>query len=337
MAGNTLGNYFKVTTFGESHGPAIGALIDGCPAGLDLTEDDFCEAMRRRNPDDKFTTQRSESDKVNILSGVFNGKTTGTPICLVIYNNSFDSAPYDEIKDIYRPGHADYTCETKYGIRDYRGGGRASGRETASRVMAGVVAAKILNKFGIGVSASVISIGGLDADKADEILNLAKSNGDSLGGITKCIIKGVYAGIGDPVFDKLDAKLSQAMLSIPGAKGFEIGDGYGITSLTGSQANDAFTVSDGKIGKLSNHSGGVLGGISDGDDIVFTVAFKPTPSIMKEQKTVSKNMEETSVKINGKHDCCYCLRTPVIVEAMASIVLCDLILSDKLSQIENLI
>lgn len=337
MAGNTLGNYFRVTTFGESHGPAIGALIDGCPAGLDLNENDFCIALRRRNPDDKFTTKRSEADKVNILSGVFNGKTTGAPICLVIYNNSFDSAPYDEIKDIYRPGHADYTYEMKYGIRDYRGGGRASGRETASRVMAGVVAAKILDKFGISISASVISIGGLDADKADEILNLALSNGDSLGGITKCIIKGVYAGVGNPVFDKLDARLAQAMLSIPGAKGFEIGDGYKITSLTGALANDSFTVSDGKISKLTNHSGGILGGISDGDDIVFSVAFKPTPSIMKEQKTVNKNMEDTSVKINGKHDCCYCLRTPVIVEAMASIVLCDLIFSDKLSKSENLI
>lgn len=336
MAGNTFGNYFKVTTWGESHGRAIGTVIDGCPAGVELCEDDFSKAMKRRNPDNEYTTERAEADKVNILSGVFNGKTLGTPISLVIYNENFDSSAYDELENVYRPSHADYTYDMKYGIRDHRGGGRASGRETAARVMAGVVAAKILEKFNISVSAKVISVGGINIDKAQNILEEARTNGDSLGGITECVISGLKAGIGEPVFDKLDAKLAQAMLSVPGAKGFEIGDGFEIAALKGSEVNDGFTVSEGLVKKTSNHSGGVLGGISDGDDIVFRVAFKPTPSISKSQNSVNKNMEETTIEINGKHDCCYCLRTPVIVEAMALIVLCDLILCDKLSRIDNL-
>lgn len=336
MAGNTFGTNFKVTTFGESHGAAIGAVIDGCPAGISLCEDDFNEAMLRRNPENTYTTSRKEVDKVHIMSGVFNDLTLGTPISVLVYNEAFDSSTYDDLKDIYRPGHADMTYDNKFGIRDYNGGGRASGRETAARVMAGVVAQKILDKLNIKISAKVVSIGGSSLDKANALLDEAKSNGDSLGGITECVVSGIPAGIGEPVFDKLEALLAHAMLSIPGSRGFEIGDGFKITDMKGSEANDGFCFANGKISKKTNHSGGVLGGISDGDDIYFRVAFKPTPSIFISQETVTKDGNETSVEIKGKHDVCYCLRTPVIVEAMTQLVLADLILSNKLSKIDNL-
>lgn len=332
MAGNTFGNYFKITTWGESHGPAIGVIIDGCPARINLSEDDFTEDMKRRLPKNQYTTSRKEPDKVNILSGVSDGVTLGTPISLIIYNENADSSAYEELAHIYRPSHADYTYDVKYGVRDSKGGGRSSGRETAARVMAGVVAKKIVKQYNIDVSAKVISIGGVTADEANDILKDAQRNGDSLGGITECVISGLMPGLGEPVFDKLDAELSHAMLSIPGVKGFEIGKGFDIVNLKGSEANDEFGARNGKAYKLSNNSGGVLGGISDGDEVNFRVAFKPTPSISIKQRTITDSLDNTTVTIKGKHDTCYCLRTPVIVEAMTNIVLANLILANRLSK-----
>lgn len=335
MAGNTFGNYFKVTTWGESHGPAIGAVVDGCPAGIELTEDDFKSAMKRRLPDNPFITTRKEPDKVHILSGVYNGVTLGTPISLVIYNEAAESKAYEDLAHIYRPGHADYTYDAKYQIRDTRGGGRASGRETAARVMAGCIAGKIIKLNNIDVCADVVSVGGMPVEKAYEVLKSASIDGDSLGGITECTITGLMPGLGEPVFDKLDAMLAHAMLSIPGAKGFEIGKGFEIADFRGSEVNDEFYSKDGNIHKLSNNSGGVLGGISDGDKVCFKVAFKPTPSIALEQKTVTDCFENTTITIKGKHDTCYCLRTPVIVEAMTNLVLADLILANRLSRFSS--
>ncbi len=312
MAGSTFGNIFKITTWGESHGKALGVVIDGCPAGLMLDENDIQQYLNRRKPgQSSISTPRKESDQVEILSGIFEGRTTGTPISLLVPNTSQKSSDYSEIASYYRPGHADYTFDAKYGFRDYTGGGRSSGRETIGRVAAGAVAAKILKEMGITITAYTKSIGPVEIDyanfnkeniyttstcmpdvKADqmalEYLQKCMSNKDSSGGVVECVAEGIPAGIGDPVFEKLDANLGKAILSIGAVKAIEIGDGLLASKSTGSVNNDAFACKNGKIYKKTNHSGGVLGGISDGSQLVLRAYIKPTPSIFSPQETVNK-------------------------------------------------
>ncbi len=358
-AGSTFGKNFKVTTFGESHGKGLGCVIDGCPAGLPLEESDLVPYLDRRKPgQSQFTTKRNESDSPEILSGVFEGVTTGTPIAILIRNTDQRSGDYGEIAKTYRPGHADYTFDKKFGIRDYRGGGRSSGRETAARVAAGAVAAKLLDRFDIKAKAYTKSIGSVtisnyDADeinslympdrnayeKASEYIQSLMEKGDSAGGIIECVIKGVPAGLGDPVFDKLDAMLAYGMMSIGAVKGVEIGDGFDVSHTTGSQNNDSFlTASDGKsIIKASNHSGGILGGISDGSDIILRCAIKPTPSISIPQHTADKDGNEKELIIKGRHDPVIVPRAVVVVESMANIVIADAMIShlgDKVDHID---
>jgi chorismate synthase len=359
MAGSTYGKLFTVTTWGESHGKGIGVVVDGCPAGLPLNEEDIQGYLDRRKPgQSKFTTQRSEADAVQILSGVFEGKTTGTPISLVVFNTDQRSRDYGDIASYYRPGHADYTFDKKYGFRDYRGGGRSSGRETIGRVAAGAIAARLLAELGIELHAYATSIGPVSIDrdafdlaealsnpvgmpdataaaKAQEYLDSCMKNQDSCGGIIECVIAGMPAGIGDPVFDKLDANLAKAMLSIGAVKGFEIGDGFAAAASTGSVNNDAFVMSDGKIAKASNHAGGTLGGISDGSPITFRVAVKPTPSISQSQQTVNQSGEEISVSIRGRHDPIIVPRAIVVVECMAAITVLDLLLTNMGAKLDN--
>lgn len=350
MAGSTFGTIFRVTTWGESHGTGLGAVIDGCPAGLALCEEDIQRYLDRRKPgQSQYTTQRSEADAVRILSGVFEGKTTGTPISLAVYNQSQRSADYSEIAGYYRPGHADYTFDMKYGFRDYRGGGRTSGRETVGRVAAGAIAIKILSRLGIQIHAYAKSIGNVtidekafsleeaacnpfvmpDKEAAKKVAQYAKekmAECDSVGGVIECVITGMMPGIGEPVFEKLDANLAKAVLSIGAVKGFEIGEGFAAAGLTGSQNNDAFVSDNGQIKKATNHSGGVLGGLSDGADIIFRAAVKPTPSIAREQHTVNKKGEEITVSVKGRHDPMIVPRAVVVVEAMAALTVLDLIL-----------
>lgn len=353
MAGSTFGNIFKITTWGESHGKGIGVVIDGCPAGLPLCEEDIQIYLNRRKPgQSKFTTPRKEDDAVEILSGVFEGKTTGTPISLIVFNKDQKSKDYSEIASYYRPGHADYTFDMKYGFRDYRGGGRSSGRETIGRVAAGAVAAKILKSLGISLLTYTRSIGPVSIDmenfSADEISNNALYMPDkeaaekasayletcmqeqnSSGGVAECVITGMPVGIGDPVFDKLDANLAKAILSIGAVKGFEIGDGFSVSTATGLNNNDAFTFApNGSITKETNHSGGVLGGMSDGSPIVFRAAIKPTPSIAATQKTVNKSNESIAINIKGRHDPIIVPRAVVVVESMAALTIVDLLLSN---------
>ena len=346
-AGSAFGRSFKVTTFGESHGVALGCIIDGCPAGLALSVEDILPYMQRRRPgQSEFTTARNESDMPEILSGVFEGVTTGTPLTILIRNKDQRSKDYSDIAGLYRPGHADYTFDKKYGIRDYRGGGRSSGRETASRVAAGAVAAKLLAASGIKAAAYTRSIGPVSIErfdpleknslympdhdayeKASEYIAKLKSGGNSAGGVIECVIKGVPAGLGDPVFDKLDALLAHAMLSIGAVKGFEIGDGFASACSTGLDNNDPFTSDEeGRITKLSNHAGGILGGISDGSDIVFRCAIKPTPSISIPQQTVDSTGSKRELTIKGRHDPVIVPRAVVVVEAMADIVIADALL-----------
>ncbi|MGI5989545.1 MAG: chorismate synthase [Lachnospiraceae bacterium] len=360
MAGSTFGSIFRVTTWGESHGISIGCVVDGCPAGLPLCEEDIQPMLDRRKPgQSKFTTQRPESDTVHILSGVFEGKTTGTPIAMEILNTSQRSQDYSQIANIYRPGHADYTFQQKYGIRDYRGGGRSSGRETAARVAAGAVAAKLLAHFGISVFAYSERIAGVsidpdnfsreerdrnslympDASAAEEAaaaIEAAKADQDSVGGIIGCFIDGVPVGLGEPVFDKYDAKLAQAILSIGAVKGFEIGEGFGAADLRGSLDNDGFEMADGAVRKLSDHSGGTLGGMSDGGRVYFRAAVKPTPSISKEQKSVSLDGENVTVSVHGRHDPVIVPRAVVVVEAMAAITTADMLLAGVSAKLGNL-
>ena len=351
MAGSSFGTIFRVTTWGESHGAGIGAVVDGCPAGVPLCEEDIQQLLDRRKPgQSRFSTQRSEEDRVEILSGVFEGKTTGTPISLEIRNRDHRSADYSQIADCYRPGHADYTFDAKYGFRDYRGGGRSSARETAARVAAGAVAMRLLAMLGIDICAYSAEIAGVAADPArfdrDEILRnplrmpdaaaAAKAQAfledqllgrDSAGGIAECVVTGLPAGLGDPVFDKLDANLARAILSIGAVKGFEIGDGFAAARTRGSENNDSFLPgSDGTVRKETNHSGGVLGGISDGDALVFRAAFKPTPSIYLPQKTVNRNGEAVTLSIKGRHDPLVVPRAIVVVEAMTALTLADALL-----------
>lgn len=360
LAGSTYGTIFKITTWGESHGKGIGVVIDGCPSGIPLCEDNIQKYLNRRKPgQSKFSTPRKEDDKVEILSGVFEGKTTGTPISLVVMNTSQRSGDYSEIASYYRPGHADYTFDMKYGFRDYRGGGRSSGRETIGRVAAGAVAAKVLEILGVEIHAYTRAIGdfvvtdedfnmddvfsnplympsGKVADDAATYLEKVREESDSLGGIAECIATGVPAGIGEPVFEKLDANLSKALVSIGSVKAFEIGDGIKVAKMLGSENNDSFTTADGKITKSTNHAGGTLGGISDGSDIVLRAYIKPTPSIFKTQHTINKNNENIDINIKGRHDPIIVPRAVVVVEAMTTITILDMMLLNMSSNIENI-
>lgn len=360
MAGSILGKHFTVQTWGESHGKAIGVVIDGCPAGLKLDENDIMIYLNRRKPgQSRYTTPRKESDEVEILSGVFDGRTTGTPLSLIVRNTSQQSKDYSEIASYYRPGHADFTFDAKYGFRDYRGGGRSSGRETIGRVAAGAIAAMILKELGIEVMAYTRSIGPVtiddnrfdqtlilqtptampdaEADKrAQEYLEKCMSETDSAGGVVECVVKNCLAGIGEPVFDKLDARLGQALFSIGAVKAVEIGDGMKVSSMKGSQNNDGFIVSGTTIVKDSNHAGGILGGISDGSDIVLRAYFKPTPSIYKQQHTVNQEMQEISVNIKGRHDPVIVPRAVVVVECMTALTILDLLIDHMSSRMEYL-
>ena len=355
--GSTIGNLFKLTTFGESHGKMIGGVIDGCPSGLKLDFSAIQSELDRRKPgQSEITTSRKESDKVNFLSGIFENTTTGAPIGFIIPNDDAKSKDYSNIKDIFRPSHADYTFEKKYGIRDYRGGGRSSARETACRVVAGAVAKQLLRHYGIDLVAYVSSVGAIEIKKlnynvkdlisksnsnivrcpddeiAQSMINLIsdlKKKGDSIGGQISCLVSGVPAGLGSPVFDKLHADLGKAMLSINAVKGFEYGSGFEGSKMLGSQHNDVFEVNDGNISTKTNFSGGIQGGISNGQPIYFKVAFKPVATILTKQKSVNKSNENVELKVNGRHDPCVVPRAVPIVEAMAALVLTDHLLRNR--------
>jgi chorismate synthase len=360
MGGSTFGTLFRVTTFGESHGPALGAIIDGCPAGLPLTESDIQHDLDRRRPgQSKMTTQRKESDAVEILSGVFEGRTTGTPISLLIRNEDQHSKDYDKLKDILRPGHADYTFWVKYGHRDHRGGGRASARETAARVAAGAIARKLLAKLaGIDIYAYVTEIGGFAIEKIirDEIeknpfrvpdpalvprlealIQEIKKKGDTVGGIVECIAENVPAGLGEPVFEKLDAALASAMMGINAVKGVEIGDGFASARLRGSENNDPFVPGPaGAVITSTNRSGGTLGGISNGMPLVVRAAFKPTASIHSEQKTLNLAGDVVPLRVGGRHDPTVLPRAVPIVEAMMALVLADFLLRQRAARLHDI-
>ena len=361
MAGSSFGNHFKITTWGESHGKAIGVVIDGVPSGLPLCEEDLaCFLMRRRPGSNPYGTKRNESDLPEILSGTFEGLTTGTPISVLVRNESQISKDYSNIANVYRPGHADYTFDAKYGIRDYRGGGRSSGRETIGRVAAGAIASKILKTMGIDIMAYTHSIGTIsipdceitkeaiyssplympdeNATKlAAEYLKDCMNDNDSSGGVIECVIRNMPVGIGEPVFDKLDANLAKAMMSIGAVKAFEIGDGFLSSFKKGSENNDPFYIENAKVKKKTNHSGGVLGGMSDGSDIIMRTYFKPTPSISKDQETVTSSNEETKISIHGRHDPIIVPRAVVVVESMACITVLDLLLTNMSSKLSSII
>ena len=333
MAGSTFGRYFTVTTWGESHGEAVGVVVDGCPAGLPLTEEDIQVLMDRRKPgQNKFTTARKEEDEIHILSGVFEGKTTGTPISMMVKNKDQRSRDYSNVMDVYRPGHADYTFDEKYGFRDYRGGGRSSGRETIGRVAAGAIAEKILETLGISFETRVLEVGGIDGGDEEAVkafLEKCMAEQDSAGGVVECVIHGVPAGLGDPVFEKMDANLAKAVMSIGAVKGVEIGDGFAVARTTGSRNNDNFYADEeGRVGKRTNHAGGVLGGMSDGSDIILRAAFKPTPSIAQEQETINRKHENVTISIHGRHDPIVVKRAMVVVESMAALTVLDLLLAN---------
>ena len=354
MSGNTIGVVFNVTTWGESHGPAVGAVVDGCPPGIELNEKDIQKELDRRRPGQiPSATARQEKDRVEILSGVFSGQTTGTPIALMIGNTDARSGDYEQIKELFRPGHGDYTYFRKYGIRDYRGGGRASSRETASRVAAGAIAAKVIARSGIKVVAYARALGGIEikycwtdllglnrdelaenhllcpdpaaAEKMEQRLAAARKTGDSLGGIVEIIVCGCPAGLGEPVFDKMDADLAKALMSIGSIKGVEIGDGFQVAAMTGSTNNDALTVD----GFLSNHAGGILAGITSGQPLVIRVASKPIPSIGKVQQTIDIAGQARELSIRGRHDVATIPRIVPVCEAMVNIVLADHLLRQK--------
>lgn len=361
MAGSTFGTIFKVTTWGESHGKGVGVIVDGCPAGLELDEQKIQQYLNRRKPGQtRYSTPRKEEDLVEIQSGVFEEKTTGTPISLVVYNKTQRSKDYSEIAGYYRPGHADYTFDQKYGFRDYRGGGRSSGRETIGRVAAGAIAEELLKSLGIQVQAYTKSIGDVTADmdkatpenimksplympdpeaseKAELFLERKMQEQDSAGGVIECIVKGMPAGIGEPVFDKLDANLAKAVMSIGAVKGVEIGDGFAVAGAFGSDNNDSFCKGqDGKIAKTTNHAGGILGGMSDGSDIILRAAIKPTPSIARQQQTVNRDGEDIEISIKGRHDPIIVPRAVVVVEAMTAICVLDMILLGMTSRLDRI-
>lgn len=360
MAGSTYGTIFKITTWGESHGKALGVVIDGCPAGLPLCEEDIQIFLDRRKPGQtSLSTPRKENDQVEILSGVFEGRTTGTPISLMIRNTSQKSSDYSQIASCYRPGHADYPFDAKYGFRDYRGGGRSSGRETAGRVAAGAVALKILSALGVTVCAYTEAIGpvSIDYDKFDQSAILAtptcmpdreasaeaerflkkcQMEKDSCGGVIACHVAGLPAGIGEPVFEKLDASLAKAMLSIGAVKAFEMGDGVLVSARKGSENNDAFYMKGGSVRKKTNHSGGTLGGMSDGSDLFFKVHVKPTPSIFQPQETVNRDGENVTIEIKGRHDPVIVPRAVVVVQSMAALTILDLMMLNMNARMEYL-
>lgn len=359
MAGSTFGNIFRVTTWGESHGAGLGAVVDGCPAGLEIDEEYIQGFLDRRKPgQSKYATKRAEADQVRIMSGIFEGKTTGTPISLVIENTSQISKDYSDIADVYRPGHADFGFDSKFGFRDYRGGGRSSGRETAGRVAAGAIAIKVLKELGTQIYAYVSRIGDISidrslfdrdeilknslcmpdkkaAEKAGEYLDKLIEEKDSSGALVECIVTGMPAGVGEPVFDKLDARLAAAIMSIGAVKGIEIGDGFDVVKARGSENNDEFFMKDGKVCKKTNHAGGILGGMSDGSDIIIKAAFKPTPSIYRKQSTVNSRGEDVEIEIKGRHDPIIAPRAVVVVEAMTAMTILDLILS-KSGRLEDI-
>ena len=364
MAGNSIGKIFCVSTFGESHGAEIGVVIDGCPAGITIDESFIQQQLDKRKPgQSRLVTQRKESDQAKIISGVFEGLTTGTPIAALFLNEGARSSDYSEIKDKYRPSHADYTYDIKYGVRDYRGGGRSSARETTGRVFAGAIAQLFLKTYGIEVSAYVSQVGSLRVEKNYQELNLAETwnnpvhcadpklavemaklidevrmAGDTIGGIVTGVIRGCPAGLGEPVFDRLHADLGKAMLSINAAKGFEYGAGFAGVKERGSKANDPFILADGKIVTTQNFSGGIQGGISNGMDIYFNVAFKPVATIMQTQSTVNKAGEAVEFKGRGRHDPCVLPRAVAIVEAMAAVTIVDHLLRHRASRsIQNLL
>lgn len=348
--GNTFGRVFRITTWGESHGGAVGAVVDGCPPRIPISEAEIQTDLDRRRPgQSRITTQRGETDTVQILSGVFEGQTTGTPISLLVWNKDARSQDYSEIQQAYRPSHADYTYDAKYGIRDYRGGGRTSARETIGRVAAGAIAKKLLARLHqIEIIAYVSQIHTLKAEidplhvttaqveanpvrcpdqalaeQMFQFVDQIRKDGDSVGGIIECIIRPVPAGIGTPVFDRLEADLAKAMLSIPATKGFEIGSGFCAAEMMGSQHNDPFFMETGQVRTRTNHSGGIQGGISNGEPIFFRVAFKPTATILRPQETITPSGEPTVLKPKGRHDPCVLPRAVPIVEAMAALVLAD--------------
>ncbi|MFO0357393.1 MAG: chorismate synthase [Sphingobacteriaceae bacterium] len=355
MAGNTFGHLFKLTSFGESHGEAIGGVIDGCPAGLAIDTNFIQSELDRRRPgQSSISTPRNEADKVEFLSGIFEGKTTGTPIGFIIKNNNQQSKDYNKLKDLYRPSHADFVYEKKYGIRDHRGGGRSSARETIARVVAGAIAKLYLRSLKIEINAFVKQIGPvkLNSDHQNHDLSLTESNsvrcpdketankmiayieqlkieGDSCGGIIQCVIKNTPIGLGEPVFDKLHAELGKAMLGINAVKGFEIGSGFDSVEKKGSELNDEFFTEGNTIKTKTNNSGGIQGGISNGMPIYFNVAFKPVASIKKEQKTIYTSGDDTNIQIEGRHDPCVVPRAVPIVESMAAMVVLDYYLLQK--------
>ena len=362
MAGSTFGSMFRITTWGESHGDGIGVVIDGCPAGLSVNEEMIQAFLDRRRPGQtRYTTQRKEADTVKILSGIFEGKTTGTPISMAVMNTNQISKDYSEIAGYYRPGHADYTYDAKYGFRDYRGGGRSSGRETIGRVAAGAIASAILKELGITVCAYTKSIGGisidyskcskenifqspfympdLEASAATEVLMQEKIKElNSVGGIIECIISGVPAGIGEPVFEKLDANLGKAILSIGAIKGIEFGSGFLAAEKTGIENNDPYFYTEaGNVSKSSNNEGGILGGISDGSEIVFRAAVKPTASIAMNQKTINKEGENIDIRIKGRHDPVIVPRAVVVVESMAAVTLLDMLFLSMTSRMDSIV
>lgn len=355
---NSYGTLFRITTFGESHGPAIGVIIDGCPAGLSVDESFIQSELDRRKPgQSKITTQRKEDDTFKILSGVFEGVSTGTPIAIVIENQDQRSKDYSHIAEAFRPSHADYTYEAKYGVRDYRGGGRSSARETAARVAAGAIAKLLLKKSGVTVNAFVSKVGDIEtphytqldlgktednivrcphAETAEKMIGLidrVRLDRDTIGGVVTGVIKNVPVGLGEPVFDKLHAELGKAMLGINAVKGFEYGSGFAGIRLRGSQHNDEFYNEGGRIRTKTNLSGGIQGGISNGEDIYFNVAFKPVATIMQDQASVDKQGKEVTVSGKGRHDPCVVPRAVPIVEAMAALVLADFLLRGKNSRI----
>ncbi len=357
MAGSTIGNMIKMTTWGESHGKAIGVVLDGFPAGMELSEEDIQPYLNRRRPgQNAASTPRKEADQVEILSGVFEGKTTGTPISMIVHNTSQHSADYSQIAEYYRPGHADFGYDQKFGFRDYRGGGRSSGRETIGRVAAGAVCAKLLGQMDITVTAYAASIGPIHADpskfsreqillsptgmpdaEADQAamdyIAKCRAEKDSVGGTIECRIHGVPAGIGEPTFDKLDARFAGALMGIGAVKAVEIGDGVKVSTALGSENNDAFTPQ----GKSTNHSGGILGGMSDGSEIFLRAHIKPTPSISKTQETINNKGESIEIQIGGRHDPVIVPRAVVVVECMCAFTLLDAMLSNLASKASSVI
>lgn len=362
MAGNSFGELFRITTFGESHGVAVGVIIDGCPAGIEISISDIQQELARRKPgQSSIVTQRKEDDHVEIQSGIFEGKTTGTPISLVVYNEDQKSKDYDHIKSKFRPSHADYTYDVKYGNRDYRGGGRSSARETIARVASGAIAKAFLSQLGIKVTAYVSQVGHLKIDEQSanfdlketennivrcpdaimaetmiELIKQIRKEGDTIGGMISCVIEGIPPGIGEPVFDKLHADLAKAMLSINAVKGFEYGSGFQSITMKGSEHNDIFVNDEKGVRTLSNHSGGIQGGISNGMPVNFNVAFKPVATLMQDQSSIDTEGHQTTVTGKGRHDPCVVPRAVPIVEAMAALVVADQILRSKVSRVDQL-